>query len=176
MIIDFLINFVLISLLVITIFANTGLLSLKDKKQVKETPIDKQSFIFKEKLQCRPENKLAYFDSEFPEIKMPTPSLILDDSGNPTIPEQPTPYFGQFAIPLVTSADSSATVQYRILPQTVIIDFSASQVENNLEKIESIRVDLAEPKDLLAKNLNEELKEKIDFYSENGGETNSRRI
>jgi len=151
-------------LLAIAVFGNTGLFSSAKIKAIeKETPLQKTNFVFEEKLQCRA--KEVIFDSRNSEnlfIREPAPSLTYNSYhdrqsipfGFPK-PEQSTYSYVMF------STDSTA-VAYPII---INIDYATNPARTLINEIRDININIVEPKSFLAKNLNEEWKKSIDFYS-----------
>ena len=146
--------------LAIAIFGNTGWFSLLKTKEFKnETPAKNQNFTFKEALQCRPTEKTFDYKPEILSWKNPAPSSLYR-SYNGQNHQNETPQSGHVAF-FINATSSSSVVM-----TVTNFDYITDPTHTIINEIRDINIDIVEPKSLLARNLNEEWRENIDFYSD----------
>ena len=150
--------------LAIAVFGNTGLFSLVKTKEVeKEAFVKKPSFVFEEKLQCATKEKFFnYYNYKNLVIKKSAPSLTYNSYRNErSIPFGfPQPEQSTYSY-VILNLDSSAMAY----PVVINLDYTTNTTHTAINEIQNISIDIKEPKEFLARNLNEEWKESIEFYS-----------
>lgn len=138
-------------LVIVATFGNTGLFpSPKAKEIERKEPPKNPGFPPEEQMQFKPVVAPIVYKPETPLLRRPTPSLLYKGYNGQNIPQKTQS--GQIAF-FLTNADSTSAIRQ------VIIDFDYTTTG-----LQAMNVDIAEPKDFLASNLNEKLRERIDFY------------
>lgn len=145
---------ILLFSLAATLLGNTGLFSLaKTKQTAKEVLSEKPIYVFEEKLQCREKKTVFnYRNSTNPKFEKPDPILALDYQKEEVFGGLPLPEQSTFAY----AVDGSTTSMQIVF---VNVDYTT------WDGIQSIEVELSEPREFLAKNLNQECKDVIIFSS-----------
>lgn len=148
-------------LLVIAIFGNTGWFSSPKTKELKnEAPAKNQNFTFEEALRCRLAEKTFDYKPEILSWKNPMPSSLYRSYDGQNHQNE-IPQSGQ-AVVFISGLDSSASTHLALIN----LDYTIDPIHTIINEIRDINIDIVEPKSLLARNLNEEWKESIDFYSD----------
>lgn len=146
-------------LIIIAVLGNTGWISSVKIKDVKKEGMSKNfGSTFNEELQYKPAEKNLERNSEILSLKRPTPSLSYRNYYGQKIPNE-IPQSGQVAL-LINSTSSSSVVM-----AVTNFDYITDQNHTIINEIRDINIDIVEPKGFLARNLNEEWKGDIDFYS-----------